>query len=192
LRDDPKQPPARAHVRRSGRAGRPTLPDEQRQGGEREIGVGYGSKERNGGRKGAHVRAKDDHFRSKMSLDRSIVIGFASKGSPSREKGIHFLSKLRPLRDIHDHFASNLADLAWFLRHKGTKGAADRAFAVHFPWKVGREVWFVTLDRDSEGQKPDEVDHFGSKVIRNVEVDCPSAFFVGQNRGFEDQVVCSS
>jgi hypothetical protein len=36
------------------------------------------------------------------------------------------------------------------------------------------------------------VDHFGPKVIRNVEVDGPSVFFVRQNRGFDDEDVCSS
>jgi hypothetical protein len=157
--------------------------------GKRETGVGDIAKKRCDGGKGVHVRAKDDHFRSKMSPDRSIVIAFASKGSRSREKGRVFLSKLSGLRDIQRHFASNLPHLAWFLPYKGTKGAADRAFAAHFPWKVGREVSFVTVDRGRDGQKPDEADHFGSKVIRNVEVDGVSVFFVGQNRGFEDKVV---
>jgi hypothetical protein len=146
----------------------------------------------NDGWKGVLVRAKNDQFRAKMSLDRPIVIDFASKGSRFREKGRAFLSKLCPLRDIHGHFASNLPDLARFLRHEGTKGAADRALAAHLPWKVAGEVSFVTLERDREGQKPDEVDHFGSKVIRNVEVDGPSVFFVRQNRGIEDEVVRSS
>jgi hypothetical protein len=156
------------------------------------MGVVTISKDDHDGRRGVHVRAKNDHFRSKMSPDRSIVIAFASKGSRSREKGRVFLSKLSGLRDIQRHFASNLPHLAWFLPYKGTKGAADRAFAAHFPWKVGREVSFVTVDRGRDGQKPDEADHFGSKVIRNVEVDRVSVFFVRQNRGFEDEVVRSS
>jgi hypothetical protein len=157
--------------------------------GEREMGVVNVSKECKDGWKGVLVRAKNDHFRSKMSLDRSIVIDFAPKGSRFREKGRAFLSKLSPLRDIHGHFALNLPDLAWFLRHKATTGAAHRALAGHFPWKVACEVSFVTLERDRDGQKPDEVGHFGSKVIGNVEVDGPSVFFVRQNRGFEDEVV---
>jgi hypothetical protein len=127
-----------------------------------------------------------------MSLDRSIVIAFASKGSGSRDNGRLFLSKLSAFQDIHGHFASNLPGLSWFLRHEGTKGAVDRAVAAHFPWKMACEVSFMTLDRDRDGQKPDEAGHFGSKVIRNVEVDGPSVFFVRQNRGFEDKDVCSS
>jgi hypothetical protein len=54
---------------------------------------------------------------------------------------------------------------------------------------VACEVSFVTRDRGRDGQKPDEVGHFGSKVIGNVEVDGPSVFFVRKNRGFEDEVV---
>ena len=156
------------------------------------MGAVYVSKEDHDGPKGVHVRAKNDHFRSKMSPDRSIVIAFASKGSGSRDNGRLFLSKLSAFQDIHGHFASNLPDLAWFSRHKGTKGAADRALAAHFPWKVACEVSLVTRDRGREGQKPDEVDQNGSKVIRNVEVDGVSVFFVRQNRAFEDKVVCSA
>jgi hypothetical protein len=80
----------------------------------------------------------------------------------------------------------------WFLSYEGTKGASDRAFAGHFPWKVEHEVSFVMLDREREGQKPDNVDHNGSKVIRNVEVERPSVFFVGQNRGFVEKDAFSS
>jgi hypothetical protein len=156
------------------------------------MGVGDISKKRRDGGKGVLDGAKSDHFRSKMSADRSIVIDFGSKGSLSREKGRPFLSKLSALRDIQRHFASNLSHLAWFLPYKRTKGAADRAFAAHFPWKVGREVSFVTVDRGRDGQKQDEVDHNGSKVIRNVEVDRVSVFLVRQNRAFKDKVVRSS